>query len=58
MGLPCLWLCLQKAKNPLRNAPQCGDGSKFTEQKEEMTGVAEHAVGIAKRRPLMTSSRA
>jgi rubrerythrin len=48
------WVCpvcgyVYEGENPPEKCPQCGvPGSKFTEQKEEMTWAAEHVVGIAK----------
>ena len=47
------WVCsvcgyVYEGENPPEKCPQCGvPGSKFTEQKGEMTWAAEHVVGVA-----------
>ena len=48
------WLCpvcgyVWEGENPPEKCPQCKvDGSKFTEQKEDMAWAAEHVVGVGK----------
>ena len=48
------WVCsvcgyVYEGENPPEKCPQCGvPGSKFTEQKGEMSWAAEHVVGVAK----------
>ena len=46
------WVCqvcgyVFEGENPPEKCPQCGvPGSKFTEQKGEMSWAAEHVVGV------------
>ena len=48
------WVCpvcgyVHEGEQPPEKCPQCGvPGSKFTEQKGEMSWAAEHVVGVAK----------
>ena len=48
------WVCsvcgyVYEGENPPEKCPQCGvPGSKFTEQKGEMSWAAEHVVGVGK----------
>ena len=48
------WVCsvcgyVYEGENPPEKGPQCGvPGSKFTEQKGEMSWAAEHVVGVGK----------
>ena len=48
------WVCsvcgyVFEGENPPEKCPQCGvPGSKFTEQKGEMTWAAEHVIGVGK----------
>ncbi|MET0018060.1 rubredoxin-like domain-containing protein [Oscillibacter sp.] len=48
------WICsvcgyVFEGENPPEKCPQCGvPGSKFTEQKGEMTWAAEHVIGVGK----------
>ena len=40
---------VHEGDNPPEKCPQCGvDGSKFVEQKAEMTWAAEHVIGVGK----------
>ena len=48
------WVCpvcgyVYEGENPPEKCPQCGvPGSKFVEQKAEMSWAAEHVVGVGK----------